>query len=140
MLFTLLCYIPFAQVEALQRKVRVLSEETQQQAQELTMWKVASQPLPALDQFLPNTDNECETLEQISTITQSFSNQQQTDELTHIQTDTQSQTQPFTVNTQVLAPTWGVQKSQDNITVIREDELSLCCSSGKLQGRMLFSR
>ncbi|XP_061581547.1 centromere protein F [Cololabis saira] len=101
------------QVEALQRQVRALSEETQQQTQELTVWRLASQPLSTFDQFSTNTDDPCEALEQIVTITQSLSSKQQTDELT---------------------------QSQDSITIIREDELSLCCSSNKLQGHMLFSR
>ncbi|KAM6923430.1 uncharacterized protein FYW49_005861 [Xenentodon cancila] len=101
------------QVEALQRQVRALSEETQQQAQELTVWRLASQPLSTFDQFSTNTDDQCEALEQIVTRTQSFSNKQQTDELT---------------------------QSQDSITIVREDALSLSCSSNKLQGCMLFSR
>ncbi|KAM4555424.1 uncharacterized protein PAE49_014478 [Odontesthes bonariensis] len=128
------------QVEALQRKVRSLSEETQQQAQELAVWRLASQPAPAFDQSLTNTGDECETLEQVSAVTESLSHQQQTDELTHTQTGAQSQIQTPSPHTEVQPPLRAAQKTQDNITVIREDELSLCCSSNKLQGRMLFSR
>ncbi|RVE67361.1 hypothetical protein OJAV_G00102270 [Oryzias javanicus] len=47
------------QVEALQRKIRALSEETRQQAQELTVWRLASQPASALDPLAINTDDEC---------------------------------------------------------------------------------
>ncbi|XP_030596037.1 trichohyalin [Archocentrus centrarchus] len=112
------------QVEALQMKVRSLSEETQQQADELAVWRLASQPVPTFD--------ECETHEQTSAVRQSHSNQQQTDEMT--------QSLAQTVPDRVQAPTLDSQKCQDNITVIREDELFLSCSSNKLQGRMLFSR
>lgn len=104
-------------------KVRSLSEETEQQADELAVWRLASQPVPTFDQ--------CETHEQVSAVKQSHSNQQQTDEMT------QSPAQTPSVRPPVQTPTLD---SQDNITVIREDELFLSCSSNKLQGRMLFSR
>lgn len=104
-------------------KIRALSVETQQQTEELAMWRMASQPPPAFDQLSANADD------QISAISP---NQQQTDELI--------QSQPLTVEAQVQAHSLGPQKSQDNITVIREDELFLHCSSNKLQGRLLFSR
>ncbi|XP_041846051.1 centromere protein F isoform X2 [Melanotaenia boesemani] len=118
------------QVEVMKRKVRSLYEETQQQAQELAVWRLSSQPAPTFDHFLTNTDEECETLDQISVVCQSLSNQKLT----------QSQAQTLALKTQVQPLMQGTQKSQDNITVIREDELSLCCSSKKLQGRMLYSR
>uniref|UniRef100_A0A096MCB9 Centromere protein F n=1 Tax=Poecilia formosa TaxID=48698 RepID=A0A096MCB9_POEFO len=70
------------QVEALLRRVRTLTEETEVQAQELVLWRLASQPATGHSQ---------------------------------------------------------VQKNPDAVTVIREDEVSLCCSSRKLQGRLLFS-
>ncbi|KAM4732911.1 uncharacterized protein FYW61_008532 isoform 2-T4 [Anableps anableps] len=108
------------QVEALQRSVRTLTEETWVQAQELTLWRLGSQPAAAVQHLLNNTDDEGETLQQLPAASQSQSTQQPTAELT------QSHSQ--------------VQKSQDVVTVIREDEVSLCCSSKKLQGRMLFSR
>ncbi|KAM9740399.1 uncharacterized protein ACNS7B_011852 isoform 1-T1 [Menidia menidia] len=100
------------QVEALQMKVRSLSEETQQQAQEIAMWRLASQPAPT-------------TPEQMTAATLS------SDELPDIQTGTTGHTQP---------PVKSAQKTQDSITVVREDELFICCSSSKLQGRMLLSR
>lgn len=49
-------------------KLQALSRETQQQAEELAMWRLASQPAPTFD--LSNTDNQSETQ----------SDQQQTDE------------------------------------------------------------
>ena len=97
-------------------KVRALSEETEQQTEELAVWRLASQPAPTFDQSgtPPNADNQSETQDQMSAVRQSQSNQQQTDEM--------------------------VQESPGNVTVIREDELLLSCSSNKLQSRMLFSR
>ncbi|KAI3351653.1 hypothetical protein L3Q82_020496, partial [Scortum barcoo] len=115
------------QVVELQLKIRALSEVTQQQAEELAMWRLASQPAPTFD--LPNTDNRSETEVQISAISRSQSNQKQADEMTHILPDIQ-----------VHVPYLGVQESPGNVTFIREDELLLSCSSNKLQGRMLFSR
>lgn len=98
------------QVVELQTKVRALSEETQQQAKELAVWRLASQPAPTLDQLLQNTDSQSETQDQISAVGQSQSKQQPTE------------TDP------------------GNVTIIREDELILSRSSNKLQGHMLFSR
>lgn len=118
------------QVVELHMRVRALSEETQQQAEELAVWRLASQPATTFDQFLPNKDNQSETQDQIFAVIQSQLNQPQTDELTHI-----------LPGTQVQPPYQGVQESSGNVTcVIREDELLLSCSSDKLQGRMLFSR
>ncbi|MED6268338.1 hypothetical protein CHARACLAT_021350, partial [Characodon lateralis] len=113
------------QLEALQRRVRTLTEETQVQAQELTLWRIASQPASAVQQLLTSPDGAGETLRQVPAATQSQSTQQPTEDLTQKYTQT--------------AHSQG-QMSQDIITVIREDELSFCCSSNKLQGRMLFSR
>ncbi|MEQ2271475.1 hypothetical protein XENORESO_004841, partial [Xenotaenia resolanae] len=113
------------QLEALQRRVRTLTEETQVQAQELTLWRIASQPASAVQQLLTSPDGAGETLRQVPAATQSQSTQQPTEDLTQRYTQT--------------AHSQG-QMSQDIITVIREDELSFCCSSNKLQGRMLFSR
>lgn len=102
-------------------KVRALSEETQQQTEELAVWRLTSQPAPTFD--LANTDNQSETQDKISAVRQS--NQQQTDAM---------------MQAQVQAPHLDVEESHGNITLIREDELLLSCSSSKLQGRMLFSR
>lgn len=115
-------------------RVRALSEETQQQAEELAVWRLASKPAPTFDQFLPNKDNQSETQDQSSAVRQPQSNQQQTEETT------QSRTLSLTALAQVQAPTLGVQGSPSHVTVIREDELLLSCSINKLQGRMLFSR
>ncbi|XP_062249682.1 centromere protein F isoform X3 [Platichthys flesus] len=112
-------------VMALQMKIQALSVETQQQTEELTLWRLASQPAPTIDQNLPNKDNQ----DQNTAVRQSQSQQLETDEMTHIPPGTRSQ-----------APTAQVQESNSNVTVIREDELFLSCSSNKLPGRMLFSR
>ncbi|XP_006782026.2 centromere protein F [Neolamprologus brichardi] len=114
------------QVEALQTRVRALSEETQQQAEELAVWRLASQTAPTFE--------ECETHELTSAVTQSQSNLEQTDEMT------QCSPQTLPVQDSVQTPTLDRQKSQETITVIREDELLMSCSSNRLQGRMLFSR
>ncbi|XP_013861195.1 centromere protein F isoform X2 [Austrofundulus limnaeus] len=116
------------QVEALQREVRALSEETEAQAQELAVWRLASQPAPTFNHLLPSTED------QVSAESQAQSNQQLINEF-HNQTGTLNQDQTLTILTQFQD--WG---SQGNITVIREDDLSLCCSSNKLRGRTLFSR
>ncbi|XP_049441036.1 centromere protein F [Epinephelus fuscoguttatus] len=113
------------QVEELQMRLRALSAQTQQQAEELAMWRLASKPAPTFDHFIPKTDSQSETQDQISAIRQSQSNQQQTDEM---------------IQSQVQAPYLGVQESPGNVAVVREDEIFLSCSSNKLQGRMLFSR
>ncbi|KAJ4946234.1 hypothetical protein JOQ06_023902 [Pogonophryne albipinna] len=110
------------QVEELQRRLRSLSAETQQQSQELVMWRLASKPAPTLDRTLPNTDNQSETPEQIPAVRRSQADQQPGDEMTPAR------------------PPLGLQESPEYVTVIREDELLLSCSSNKLQGRMLFSR
>lgn len=120
------CHSPSVQVEALQIRVRALSEETQQQAEELAVWRLASQTAPTFE--------ECETHELTSAVTQSQSNQEQTDEMT------QCSPQTLPVQDSVQTPTLDRQKSQETITVIREDELLVSCSSNRLQGRMLFSR
>ncbi|MEQ2184715.1 hypothetical protein GOODEAATRI_010985 [Goodea atripinnis] len=63
-------------------------------------------------------------------------------QINHLQQQSQSTQQPTEDLTQRYTQTAHSQgqMSQDIITVIREDELSFCCSSNKLQGRMLFSR
>ncbi|KAM9377924.1 uncharacterized protein KZ484_010203 isoform 2-T2 [Pholidichthys leucotaenia] len=104
------------QVGALQMKVRALSEETQQQAKELTVWRLASQPAPTFDQSIINKDDQFETQKGICAVQQLQSDQQQMNNVTQSEAQT-----------------------QDNVTVIRGDELYLHCSSNKLQGRMLFS-
>ncbi|XP_054890290.1 centromere protein F [Poeciliopsis prolifica] len=109
------------QVEALQRRVKTLTEETEVQAQELNLWRLSSQPSSAVQHLLTNAGDGSETLRQISA---------------------DSRPEPTEELTKRLAQTGHsqVQKNPDIITVIREDEVSLCCSSRKLQGRLLFSR
>ncbi|XP_035525688.1 trichohyalin-like [Morone saxatilis] len=119
------------QVMELQMQLRALSKETEQQANELAMWRLASQPAPTFD--LPHTDNQSETQNQSSAVRRSLSNQQQTDE-------TQKPALALTVQAQIQAPDLSVEESTGNVTIVREDELLLSSSSSKLQGRMLFSR
>ncbi|XP_067374244.1 centromere protein F isoform X2 [Channa argus] len=111
------------QVVALQMKVQALTKQTQQQADELVVWRLASQPAPTFDKVHPNTDKQSDSQAQISAITEP--NQQHTDKQMTNQADTQM---------------LGHHGSPGNVTVIREDGLFLSCSSNKLQGRMLFSR
>ncbi|CAN9515072.1 unnamed protein product [Ophioblennius macclurei] len=94
------------QVEALQLKIRSLSEELLQQAEELALWRLSSQPAPTFDD---------ESEEQICA---GRPTHQQ-----HVQTATPAS-----------------ERRQNNITVIREDDIVLSCTSNKIQGRMLFSR
>lgn len=110
------------QMAELQTKLKTLSVDYQQQAEELAVWRLASQPPLILDP--PSTDEQTETQDQIPAVGQSKSSQQQSDEM--IQT--------------LNAPNLGLQDSYGNLTVIREDELLLSCSSNKLQGHILFSR
>lgn len=109
-------------------RLRALSAETKQQAEELDMWRLASQPAPTLDQFLPNTDNQSETQDQVSAVTQSQSNQQQADDMSQA------------LSVSVEAQAQELQVSPGVVTIVREDDIFLSGSSNKLQGRMLFSR
>ncbi|KAL6117386.1 uncharacterized protein ACO6RY_15182 [Pungitius sinensis] len=99
------------QVKELQRSLRSLSAESEQQAEELVRWRLSAQPAPTFDQSLPNADNRCETQDQIPAATQSQWDQRQAHET-----------------------------SSGIVSVVREDELFLSCSSSTLQGRLLFSR
>ncbi|XP_074530127.1 uncharacterized protein LOC141793375 [Halichoeres trimaculatus] len=113
------------QVVELQTKLRCLSEETQQQAEELVMWRLASQPAPAFDDL--NTEKQSESWDVVSAVRESQSDQQQTHGMKRDQVKAQTQNQ-------------CVQESPGNVTVIRGDEVLLSSSSNRLQGRMLFSR
>ncbi|XP_029369058.1 centromere protein F isoform X2 [Echeneis naucrates] len=124
---------PEEQVVALQMKVQALSEITKRQAEELVLWRLASQPTLTFDQLPPNQDNQ----DQSCAVTHCQSNQHQTNEMTNILTGPQSQAQTLTAQAQV--PTQGIQESPGNVMVIRQDEFILSCSSNKLQGRMSFS-
>lgn len=141
LMFHLSCPFSVVQVVALQMKLHALSEENQQQAEELTLWKLASQPVPTFDQNLPNTDDKPELQDQAPAVRQTQSDQQQAEDISHVLPETQ--TVP-----QALAQTLGfeestplsVLQSPDYVKIIREDELFLSCSSSKLHGRMLASR
>nr|XP_020451374.1 centromere protein F-like isoform X1 [Monopterus albus]XP_020451384.1 centromere protein F-like isoform X1 [Monopterus albus]XP_020451394.1 centromere protein F-like isoform X1 [Monopterus albus]XP_020451403.1 centromere protein F-like isoform X1 [Monopterus albus]XP_020451412.1 centromere protein F-like isoform X1 [Monopterus albus]XP_020451421.1 centromere protein F-like isoform X1 [Monopterus albus] len=126
------------QVAALQKKVWALSEETKQQSEELGVWRLASQPAPTFDHILPYTDNQSKAQEQVSAFKQFQSNQQHTGDMNPTLAGSHGQAQAITA--QVHASTSGPQESLGNVTIVREDELFLSCSSNKLQGHMLFSR
>ncbi|XP_076015553.1 uncharacterized protein LOC143007935 isoform X2 [Genypterus blacodes] len=129
------------QMGALQVKLQALSEENQQQAEELTLWKLASNPVPALDQNLPNTDNKPELQDQTPAVRQTQSDQQKAEDVSHVPPETQTvpQTRPQTLGLEETTPL-GVLQNPGFVQIIREDELFLSCSSSKLHGRMLSSR
>lgn len=104
------------QVVALQMQVRALREQTQQQAHELVVWRLASQPASTFGKVVSDTDNQIQ--DQLSAVTQS------------------KQRHGDQAQQQLLGPQGGSGK----MTVTREDELFLSCSSNKLQGRMVLSR
>ncbi|XP_026186422.1 centromere protein F isoform X2 [Mastacembelus armatus] len=58
------------QMMALQTKVLALTEQTQQQAEELAVWRLASQLAPTFDEILPHIDNRSETQDQICAVRQ----------------------------------------------------------------------
>ncbi|XP_071387018.1 centromere protein F-like [Centroberyx affinis] len=135
------------QVVVLQAELQSLSDENQQQAEELALWRLASQPTPTFDQNLPQTKNHSKIQDHTSALRQTQSDQQQTDDVSsHILSETQTQAPAPTAQAQAQAPTMGPEEPaplgvpQGTVTVIREDELLLSCSSNRLQGRMLASR
>lgn len=96
----------------LHAKLRTLSAVAQQQAEELSVWRLTSQPPPVFD--ISNSEDQ----DHISGVSQSQSNQYQTEEGL------------------ALA---GLE-SHCKVTVARTDELLLSCSTNKLQGCMLNYR
>lgn len=108
------------QVVELKKKLKALSAESQQQAEELAVWRLASQTAPIFD-----LQDETSILGQPQSV----------------------QEKPFEptpgpgglTSTAQLPPVPG-QRSCSSVTVIREDELLLSCSSDKLRGQILFSR
>lgn len=131
--FSLLCAFPPIQVVALQKKQQALFEENQKQAEELVVWRSASKPAPAFDQIHPYTGNQCEMQNQIAS--------QQDINIMIPMPLTQSQDPTVTGQThiQVTSLLDGSQ-NPGHVTVMREDELFLSCSSNRLQGRMLSTR
>ncbi|XP_029917597.1 centromere protein F isoform X2 [Myripristis murdjan] len=126
------------QVVVLQAELQALSVENQLQAEELAVWRLASQPTPALHHNLPQTDlSQSETQDRTSAVRLTGSHQQPTDDTSHVLSE--GQTQAPALGPEGPAPQ-GVPQSPATVTVIREDELLLSCSSNKLQGRLLASR
>lgn len=109
----------------LQAKLHTLSEKTQLQAEELVVWRLASQSAPTFHPL--NTEKRSESQDVVSAVRGSQSDQQQTEGMTKDQEKTQMQNP-------------GVQEGPGNVTVVRGDEILLSGSSNRLQGRMLFSR
>lgn len=118
-LFGLPCPSSSVQVVELKKKLKALSAESQQQAEELAVWRLASQTAPIFD-----------LQDEVSILSQSQSIQQTTGEMT--------QSQGLTSTVQPPCP--AVQESRGSVAIIREDELLLSCSSNKLQGHMLITR
>lgn len=100
----------------LHTKLRAVSAVARQQAEELAVWRLTSQPPPLFDRS--NTENQSVNQDQISGVSQSQSDQYLTEE----------------------DLTLGVLESHGKVTVARTDEVLLSCSSNKLQGHMLNSR
>lgn len=117
--FGLPCPSSSVQVVELKMKLKALSAESQQQAEELAVWRLASQTAPIF-----------ELQDEVSILSQSQSIQQTTGEMT--------QSQGLTSTVQPPYP--AVQESRGSVAIIREDELLLSCSSNKLQGHMLITR
>ncbi|XP_030001048.1 centromere protein F-like isoform X2 [Sphaeramia orbicularis] len=113
------------QMVELQAKLKAFYEENQQQAEEIAVWRLAFGPAPTFNQNPSNTDSGTKNQSLYSTVIQPQSNQQQA----------QSQNQD-----EVQTSTQSPEDSQRYVTLIREDELFLSCSSNKMQGRTLFSR
>lgn len=91
----------------LKNKLKALSAESQQQAEELAVWRLASQTAPIFD----------------------------------LQDETSILSQPQAVQEKHQeGRTSSAHSACANLTVVREDELLLSCSSHKLRGHVVFSR
>lgn len=121
------------QMVELQAKLKAFFEENQRQAEEIAVWRLASGSAPAFNQNPSNTDSGTKDQSLYSTGIQPQPNQQQAHDMPHIFTESQNQDE-------VQTPTQSPDDSQRYVTLIREDELFLSCSSNKIQGRTLFSR
>lgn len=104
----------------LKNKLKALSAESQQQAEELAVWRLASQTAPIFD-----LQDEASILSQPQPV------QEKHREATPNPGGLTSIAQP---------PPAAGQESRGSVTVVREDELLLSCSSNKLQGHIVFSR
>ncbi|XP_034036763.1 centromere protein F isoform X4 [Thalassophryne amazonica] len=126
------------QLMAVHTKLQALSEENQQQAEELSVWRLASQPPPSFDQMFSHTDEESEAQNQVFTLRQSHLGQPQTGDMPQTPTPL-PQVQTPVMGLNEPAPSC-VSQNSCQVTVIREDELYLSCLSGMLQGQMLTTR
>lgn len=101
------------QVVELKKKLKALSAESQQQAEELAVWRLASQTAPIFDLQ---------------------------DETSILSQDHETTPSPGGPTSTAQPPPAAVQRGCGSVTVVREDELLLSCSSNKLQGHIVFSR
>lgn len=104
----------------LKNKLKALSVESQQQAEELAVWRLASQTAPIFD---------------LQDETSILSQPQPVQEKHH---ETTPNPGGVTFSAQPLAA--AGQRSCGSVTVVREDELLLSCSSNNLQGHVVSSR
>lgn len=104
----------------LKKKLKALSAESQQQAEELAVWRLASQTAPIFD-----------LQDEISILSQPQPVQEKVDETTP--------SRDLNPAAQELPPAAG-PRSFGRVTIVREDELLLSCSSNKLQGHIVLSR
>lgn len=111
--FNLPCPSSFVQVVELKKKLKALSAESQQQAEELAVWRLASQTAPIFDLQ---------------------------DETSILSQDHETTPSPGGPTSTAQPPPAAVQRGCGSVTVVREDELLLSCSSNKLQGHIVFSR
>lgn len=116
----LACPSSFVQVVELKNKLKALSAESQQQAEELAVWRLASQTAPIFD-----LQDETSIL-----------NQPQPVQEKHHETTLSPEGLTFTDQ----QPRAAGQRSCGSVTVVREDQLLLSCSSNKLQGHIVSSR
>lgn len=118
--FSLPCPSSFVQVVELKRKLKVLSAESQQQAEELAVWRLASQTAPIFD-----LQDETSILSPPQPVQEK---------------DDEAPPSPGALTSTAQPPPAAGQTGCGSVTVVREDELLLSCSSSKLQGHIISSR
>lgn len=104
----------------LKNKLKALSAESQQQAEELAVWRLASQTAPIFD-----LQDETSILSPPQPV-----KEKRLETTPH----------PGGVTSTAQPPAAAGQRSCGSMTVVREDELLLSCSSNKLQGHIVSSR
>lgn len=117
---SLLCPSLFVQVVELKNKLKALSAESQQQAEELAVWRLASQTAPIFD-----LQDETSILSQPQPV-----------EGKHHETTAN----PGDLTSSAQPPQAAGQRGCGSVTIVREDELLLSCSTNNLHGHIVFSR